>query len=836
MDSISKKKMWEKRLPLLASFLIPLLITLIVCMDHEVFPFGEKCILHIDMYHQYCPFFTEFMNKLKDGHSLMYSWSIGLGADFVALYAYYLASPLNWFLIFCPEGFVIEFMTILVVLKIALCGFTFGYYLKKHFEKNHFAICIFASAYALSAFMATYAWNIMWTDCLVLAPLIVLGLEQLVKEGKGTLYYITLAVSILSNYYISIMICIFLALYFVILWIEQREGRIKAILNFAWYSLLAGGTAAVLLLPEIVALSESGSQNITFPETVEWYFNIVAELARHCVLTDGYTGRDHWPNIYSGVFVLLFIVLYLLNKKISWKQKVIRLLFVAFFVISFANKQLDFIWHGFHFPDSLPGRQAFLYTFLLLVICYETFIKLDGNKVWHVIVAVAFNALWLFFAYRLTDDELVGKLEFGLTAFFLLCYAVIVALWMCGNWKVKQWILLLGMLLMISEITLHFDCTGLNVTNRTTYVKDLEDYEVVLAEIEQKESAESELGAYFYRTEKFERKTKNDAALSGFYSGTQFSSLMNLNVSHIYQDLGLEGGKNFYCYNGATPLVASMLSVKYMIADNEFEANPIRELVASSGNTYLYQNKYSLPLGFVVDEYVAKTWNYSGNNPIENQNELAYLLGAEEEMLTQISASSMKGESIIKVQDDGYIFATYIKTDVDTLTEEISDGRTKSFTKVSHGYTLDLGYCHAGDTITIKNDDNEVVSITAYQLNMESLDAAYQTLAKQTMTLTECSDTIIKGNIDVTQAGRLVFSIANEKGWTLYVDGVEKEKEMFAEAFISVYLEEGIHEIELRYESPGLKEGAIISSICLLGFLVTCFCKKKLTKKVSKNE
>ena len=134
---MQEKKKWENRIPLLASFLIPLLIALIVCMDHEVFPFGDRCILHVDMYHQYCPFFTEFMNKLKAGDSLLYSWSIGLGADFVSLYAYYLASPLNWLIVFCPKGYVIEFMTLLVLLKIALCGLTFGYFLKSKYEKNN---------------------------------------------------------------------------------------------------------------------------------------------------------------------------------------------------------------------------------------------------------------------------------------------------------------------------------------------------------------------------------------------------------------------------------------------------------------------------------------------------------------------------------------------------------------------------------------------------------------------------------------------------------------------------------------------------------------------------
>ena len=294
---------WEKRIPLLASFLLPFLLLLLICINHEVYPFGEQCILHIDMYHQYCPFFTELMDKLKSGGSLFYSWNIGLGADFISLYAYYLASPLNWLLILCPGEYVIEFMTILVVLKIALAGLFFGYYLKEHFYRNHFAISIFATAYALCGFSAAYAWDIMWLDCMTLAPLIILGLERLVKEGRPVLYYVALSLSILSNYYISIMICIFLVIWFFLTWLENRETGIGAWLRFAGYSLLAGGTGAVLIIPEAIILGMSGSQNISFPDSLEWYFNIVAELGRHSAMTEAYTGGDHWPNLYCrGVF------------------------------------------------------------------------------------------------------------------------------------------------------------------------------------------------------------------------------------------------------------------------------------------------------------------------------------------------------------------------------------------------------------------------------------------------------------------------------------------------------------------------------------------------------
>ena len=193
---------------------------------------------------------------------------------------------------------------------------------------------------------------------------------------------------------------------------------------------------------------------------------------------------------------------------------------------------------------------------------------------------------------------------------------------------------------------------------------------------------------------------------------------MNINVSHIYQDLGMEGGKNFYCINGASPLISSMLSLKYVIADNAMEESPIRTLAASSGNTYLYENKYSLPLGFMVDDEVAERWDYKNGGGVSNQNELAGLLGAQEEMLAVVPSESETGMSAIQVTEDGYYFAAYSSVTSDTLEEEVSDGRTKSFTKASHGYILDLGYAKAGEVIRIKNSNNERVDITAYQLNI----------------------------------------------------------------------------------------------------------------------
>ena len=96
---------------------------------------------------------------------------------------------------------------------------------------------VFSTGYALSGFVAAYSWDIMWMDCIALFPLIMVGLEKLVKEQKALLYYVTLALCIYANYYISIMICIFLVFAFGLYFFQAKGHRFAAILRFAWYSL-----------------------------------------------------------------------------------------------------------------------------------------------------------------------------------------------------------------------------------------------------------------------------------------------------------------------------------------------------------------------------------------------------------------------------------------------------------------------------------------------------------------------------------------------------------------------------------------------------------------------
>ena len=832
----------------LAAFFIPFVILVIICIGNRVYPFGDNCILHVDMYHQYCPFFTEFLNKLLQGEGLMYSWNLGLGSDFVSLYAYYLASPLNWLILLCPKAHVIEFMTILILVKIAFCGLNFFLFLKEHYgmlgkdkrlhRNTALPALVFSSAYALSGFVAAYSWDIMWLDCIALFPLIMIGLEKLVKENKVGLYYVSLALCIFANYYISIMICIFLVFYFVYLFFSKNEGkkhwRLPALGRFTVYSALAGGTSAILLLPEIAVLGASGSAEGSFPKQVEWYFSLLAELGRGATAASVYTGNDHWPNLYAGAFCLVLVWLYLLNRKISWKEKLPRFLMLGFFLVSFANNQLDFIWHGMHFPQSLPGRQSFLYIFMLLSMGFATVRKWKGTRLWHIVVATV-AALGLLLASSIVGDPQVTEpYALCLAALFVAAYGIFMLLTKLIGSSNRRLLEELAMGIAVLELAVNMAVTGFGVTSRVSYTEKQKDYEALLALAEERENASGE-NAAFYRVEDTGRKTKNDDALYGYASATIFSSLMNLDVSHFFQSLYMEGGKNFYSYNGSTPLTSAMLSVKYMLSDSPMEENDFQTLVGQAGDNYLYENTYCLPLGYMVDESVIDLWQPSTQNRIETLNELADLLGAEDAMVSPVFCESKEeeGRTILTIPESGYYYAAYITCGADTLTVSRTDGWSQSYAKTSHRYLINLGDCESGEQVYISNSKGEKISFTLYQLNAEAVEQAYRTLSRQTMELEEITDTSVRVLIVVEEPGRLILSIPADYGWSLYVDGEKTEFTAWEYALLSVSLSEGTHEIYLRYTTPGLLPGMAVSAGCIGLFALLSLCRWEKKRRMS---
>lgn len=389
------KENLKKNNYILLATMITAIIVLITYVFCGFYPFGANSILRVDLYHQYAPFHEELRAKLLSFDSLFYSWEGGLGKEFLSQIAYYTASPISLLILFFPTKYISEAILLFVFIKIVLCAFSFSYYLKNSFKKDTIFITIFGIMYAFMAYITSFYWNIMWLDSIYLFPIVALGIERLVDDGRYKTYLISLACCIIVNFYIAFLVCVFATLYFLVRLFSKysirEEGKLilDRIVKFAILSLLAGGLTMFLAIPTAIALGRTQTSDSTFP-SFEIYQNM------YQIITNHFSGakpvvlarNEDLPNIYSGVLTMVLLPTYFFNKEIKIKERIYFAILIVFMLLCSVFKQLDYIIHGAHFPANLPHRYTFIYSFMILMLAYKSLVYAKGinNKILYIFI------------------------------------------------------------------------------------------------------------------------------------------------------------------------------------------------------------------------------------------------------------------------------------------------------------------------------------------------------------------------------------------------------------------------------------------------------------------
>ena len=811
-----------ERAALVLAFLLPAAIMLTLFMINGIYPFGDRSFLFSDMYHQYMPFFSELLHKVRGGESLSFSYQVGIGSNFLALYGYYLASPFHVLALLVPEAFLMEFMSYLVVVKIGLCGLTSCIYLRRHFGTRDGAVLFFACFYALSGFMAAYNYNIMWLDCVVLLPLIVLGLERLVKEGRCGLYCVTLGLSIFTNFYISIMICIFLVLYFGVL-LALEKKRMRSLGYFTLYSLLAGGMAAVLLIPEVCAILQTDFGDMDFPKKVESYFSVLDMLARHCMCVYTERGLDHWPNIYCGSAALMLIPMYVANQKISIREKFCRLALAGFMLLSFSTNILDFIWHGLNYPDSLPARQSFIYILLVLVMCYDAYRHVKDAPPRMILYGYLAAVVFILFCEKFIDHE---DFELGvkmLTLVFVTIYGILLYLYRTRREaSARIGLAAAALAAVIAECGINTWDTSVGTTSRSAYLGQQADYRALYEKTLEREES-------LYRLEKFTRKTKNDGTLTGYPTASVFSSTLNSQVMDLYKRLGMRHSKVYYGFDGATALTSAMLNVGYMFGEKADYECSLYTLLEQSGDIFLYECNARLPFGYVAPLGYDLPEGHS-NQALRLQNEMVRALGVKGMLFVKDGGEVLGDDVRVTAREAGNYYALLTASGTGKV-ECLGGSRDQEiFKDLKKGAVLYLGYLDEGETLTLTNgdekDETPKISADVYRLDEEVLGQALEILSAQHMELESWESDHISGRITMEGPGRLILSVPYEDGWTILVNGEETEGVLFGGCLGAFDLEPGEYEISLSYRPAGTVAGIAVSMVSILTFAVIEFLRR----------
>lgn len=856
----------------LLAFFLPVVSMLVVFAFKGCAPFGDEVYVRSDCYHQYTPFLQVLQEKLRNFDNISYTWKIGGGMNYAALVAYYSASPLNLITIIWPFSMahITEFF---IVMKMGLCGFSMTYFLTKRYGKKGILPVAFGMGYALSAYLAAYSWDIMWLDCLWIFPFIMLGLERLVRERKCFMYAIALGYGILTNYYIGVILCLFSILYFIYLFIvtdvtpklrrtekhymrkmtDEKltpvKTRLLIIKDYAVYSIIAGGISAAFLLPAFLNMALTKSAESEFPDSLSQYFSTMYMLFRSMIsIPVADLKYAHDPNIYCSVALFMLIPLYWLCKKIKAKERIGKTVLMAVMLFSFSFNIPDYIWHGLHFPSSLPCRQSFTYIFLVLTMGYEALLHIKEIKAKYVGICAGF-AIGLFFIFEQFFDT--TKLDIftdvsiqvnmysivWLSVVFLAIYAILIGLYKSKP-ELKGFFAYIMILVVFCELTLNMQITSIQstVSNSGYYASyDAMDQLNKIGE----EQASNE-GVKFYRTERKGNETRNDGARYNYRSISTFSSVAIAGMQDLYSALGMQTSFNAYEYNGHTPLTAAMFSVKYEYASDEAScpdqmqqldkySYKAKQAGAPNGTAInIYEYKNTLPLGFVINPSTVASWDLDNTSPFEVQNSFVRnAVSGGQDVFHKLKDSGEIGKFVatyVNKDDapstgevDAYVYCT---TSSQSLTVTVSGNtdKTLTFNSTDQNYICHIGNVKPGSKIEVTaGDDKGMTACEAYAWDNAAWEADFEALNAQGLKVTNFEETDITGEVDVKTDGMMFTSLPYDNGWSVYVDGEKVKTEKIAKnALTGFNIGAGKHKVEFKYAAPGFLPGCLISFFFVL--------------------
>jgi len=914
-----KKFKWNY---LALAFAVPMVCFLFLMLVAGYSPFGKYSMLYSDAYHQYYPFFKAFRKALLSGDSLLWNWDVGMGMDYLGLVSYYLASPLNLLSVLIPESWTLGYYSLLVPIKLGLASLFFAIFLKKLYGRDDLSLTIFGAFYGMCAWALGYQWNIMWLDTFALLPLVALGTVQLLRDKKFLLYTISLFLSVISNYYIGFFTCIFVLLLFICYQICRCKsfGRLCGdFVRIGVFTVIAIGMTTILTLPALSALRSTQSSvnsfpshfslNITAYETCAeareaWTSYKSAKKAGEATFALLWTAlkasflpvlegmrqaagnvgggltpsfKEGLPNLYCGVGTVFLSFVFLTCKQVKLRDKICSVGLLIFFLLSFVVRQLDYIWHGFHFTNMIPYRFSFLFSFVLLYMAYRAFLLRSRIRIWQVIVGavlsvgvlacsesrldpvfLAYNGVFLLlyvglFLVNRLERPAKGADKEALKEFF-------------ANRKTARrysvWFLVavFGLELLVNMINFSvcFPCTAIGDYPRgTSYTASMIRY--------MKEREDEP----FYRTEVTHTQTLNDGALNGYYGISTFTSSANVKATQFTKTLGCSAKNTYnrYCYEEGSPVSNLFLNLKYLIErKGQVEENPYLDEIHHYGNVYLLENKAWLPLGFLADSKLANLKFTATSAGFFFQNRLfqaatgltkdvwsinsATKLAISSENVT-INSETGRGSCNYETTNGGKLIYTYTAKEAGFMCVDLNLTEKNSFSFWKNGVMLYeeslslpqmLSLCQVepGDEveirITCKSGESGTTTISTGILKEDVFWEGYDILAASTLELTEFSNAYVAGTIDCDRDGLLYTSIPQNSSsdsesllnkiipdsgrWVATVDGEEAEIVLIGEAMVALNLTEGKHTVEFRYKNQAFELGRTIFLCCLALLLV----------------
>lgn len=822
------------------SFIIPVIIMIGVYLSQGIYWNSDTSPLLGDGFHQYVIFDVALRNILHGNGSLFYTFTSGLGLNFYALSSYYLGSFLSPLVYFFNLSNMPDYVYLTTLLKFGLIGLSTYFSLNKLFQSIPKPLKLaLSTSYALMSFTVSQLEIKTWLDVFILIPLIITGLHLLITEKKFLLYFTSLSILFIQNYYFGYMTVLFLIFWYLCQISWDFKTRKSSVLDFIVISFLAGMASLIMTLPTLFDLQTHGEKltEVTkFQTESSWYLDL---FAKQFIGSFDTTKYGAIPMIFVGLLPFILTILFFTMKSIKFHVKLICAIFFTFLIASFYIEALDLFWQGMHTPNMFLHRYAWIFSTLLIYIAAEVLKRLKELKVWNFLVSL-FLVVTGFLAtiYLKSHYSFLTDLNILLTLEFLVIYSLLLLAVIKKFISVNLFSILISLFIMVEmSLNASSQIDGIakewGFASRSAYSRDIPTMESFLTYI----------GNQFTRTEKLEIQTGNDSMKFNYNGISQFSSVRNRSSSSTLDKLGFKSsGTNLNLrYANNSILADSLFGIQYNISESPSDKYGFQD-VYQKDNLTLYENQFSLPIAFASQSVYndVKFNEHTLDNQASFLNQLAnvkfdyfspipYDKTENTDDLISVTSSSNEDAAIqyqIEVPENSQVYLSFtnlhFSNDKQKKVDILVNGEKKTFTTDNVFSFFNLGYTKETKTFNIHvsfpgNSQVSFESPTFYRLDTQTLTEAIQKIKEQPVTVSTSKNKVF-ATYYVKQDTSIFFTIPYDKGWSAYQDGKKIEIKQAQTGFMKVDIPKGKGTITLSFIPNGFITGAICSFTSILLF------------------
>lgn len=220
--------------------------------------------------------YDDWWTFFKTGRFVMFDESLFLGGDNIGSNSfYYLFNPFFFVTLFFPRDWIPQIMAIESILKVVIAGLLMRKYLMYMGVKDHTARA-FGLAYAVCGWVAFYFWFNTFAEIATFLPIVLLGIEKVLKEQKPIVLIVGIFLEAITNYFFLFTICIFgvgYALFRFFQTIKTRKAKQNLIsMAFGIGAFAIGiGMSAFVIVPGFLTASSSTRATQEYLQTLKDY-------------------------------------------------------------------------------------------------------------------------------------------------------------------------------------------------------------------------------------------------------------------------------------------------------------------------------------------------------------------------------------------------------------------------------------------------------------------------------------------------------------------------------------------------------------------------------------